>query len=185
MGMGTETLAHDVFTETVTPLIRAAKRSGATPDSLSQAFLAAVSDLYGAAEAKETSAMLGFRSLLASEGGSVPAAEAAKLYGGPAGCSEEAVRKAARAGQVIAIRDGLGNLHFPVWQFSPRGGVLPGLRETLASLREHPHFDDLLPATFFLNPSSRLQGKTPLDALRAGEARLVERVQALAAELAE
>lgn len=183
--MGTATLAHDVFTETVTPLIRAAKQSGATPDSLSQAFLTAVSDLYGSAEAKETSAMLGFRSLLAAEGGSVGAAEAAKLYGGPAGCTEEAVRKAARGGQVIAIRDGLGNLHFPVWQFSARGGVLAGMREALALLRKHPHFDDLLPATFFLNPSARLQGRTPLEALRSGEAKLVERVLALAEESAE
>lgn len=183
--MSTALAESNVFTETVTPLLKAAKETGATAEAVSRAFLLAVDELYGSAEAKASAAAIGFRSLLAAEGGSVGAAEAAGLYGGPTGCTEEAVRKAARAGQLIAIRDGLGGLHFPAWQFSERGGTLTGLRDTLAVLRGHPHFDDLLPATFFLNPSARLRGKTPLEALRSGEPDAIERVKRLAVEAAE
>ncbi|MDO8540104.1 MAG: hypothetical protein Q7S40_06635 [Opitutaceae bacterium] len=172
----------DVFTETVPALLRAARDGGATPEALSVAFLTNLEKVFGPTRAKETSAMLGFRKLLGADGGSVNAADATKLYGGPVNCTEEAVRKAARGGQLISVRDGLGNVLFPVWQFSPRGGALPGLREVLAILRRHPHFDDLLPFTFFLNPTARLNGRSPVAALRDAN---VEPVLRLASELAE
>lgn len=175
----------DVFTQTVEPLVRQAKKSGATAEALTKAFMGALSAFFTPQEAKETVAMLGFRNLLAAEGGAVDADAAAKLYGGPTKCGPEAVRKAARLGQVIAVRDGLGNLHFPVWQFSPRGGTLPGLREILSLLQARKDTDDLQPLTFFLNPSAALKGRTPLEALRQGDEQDLERIKRMAAAAGE
>jgi hypothetical protein len=138
---------------------------------------------FGDADLKETSAMLGFLRLLQAEGGSVTAKDAAKLYGGPNDYSEEAVRKAARNGQLIAIRDGNGNLHFPVWQFGARGGTLPGLKEILELLQRRPNADDLSAITFFLNPTERLGGISPLETLRRGTA--LDSVKQLALESLE
>jgi hypothetical protein len=178
-------LEPDVFTATVAPLLQGAKKNGATARSLSEAFLGAMTNLYGDVDLKETSAAVGFIGLLNAEGGAVNARNAAKLYGGPSDYSEEAVRKAARQGQVIAIRDGNGNLHFPAWQFGARGGLLPGLKEILALLARRPHADDLAPVTFLLNATARLGGISPLEALRRGDEALLTKVRQLAREAAE
>lgn len=177
-----QTLQPDVFTAIVAPTIKAAKDSGATARSLAEAFMGAMTRLYGDVEMKETSAMVGFIQLLNAEGGSVSAKNAAKLYGGPNAYSEEAVRKAARQDQLIAIRDGNGNMHFPVWQFSPRGGVVAGVRETIAILKGRSSADELSLVTFFINPSARLANRSPIEALREGD---VEAVKRLAMEAAE
>jgi hypothetical protein len=180
-----QVIERDIFTQTVEPMIQSAKKSGATARSLSGAFIEALANAYGDVDLKEASAAVGFILLLAQEGGSVNAKNAAKLYGGPNNYSEEAVRKAARNGQVIAIHDGNDNLHFPVWQFSPRGGTLPGLKETLAILASRAEFDDLVPATFFLNKTARLEGLSPIEALRLGGEDMVKAVKQLAIESAE
>jgi hypothetical protein len=52
-------------------------------------------------------------------------------------------------------------------------------------LRKHPHCDDLLPFTFFLNPTSRLSGKRPLDFLRRATEGNIGLVVGLAAGAAE
>jgi hypothetical protein len=177
-----QTLDPDVFTAIVAPTIKAAKESGATARTLAEAFMDAMTKLYGDVDMKETSAMVGFIQLLNAEGGSVSAKNAAKLYGGPSVYSEEAVRKAARQDQLIAIRDGNGNMHFPVWQFSPRGGAVTGLRETIALLKRRPNVDELSLVTFFINPSARLGDRSPIEALREGD---VETVKRLAMESAQ
>jgi len=177
-----QTLDPDIFTATVTPTIKAAKESGATARTLAEAFMDAMAKLYGDVDMKETSAMVGFIQVLNAEGGSVSAKNAAKLYGGPSAYSEEAVRKAARQDQLIAIRDGNGNMHFPVWQFSPRGGAVAGLRETIAMLKRRPNIDDLSLVTFFTNPSARLGGRSPIEALREGDVELVTRLAMESAE---
>ena len=180
-----ETIEQDVFTATVTPIIRGAKESGASARSLTDAFLDAMTRLYLDVDLRETSAMVGFIRLLGAEDGSVSAKDAAKLYGGANDYSEEAVRKAARSGHLLAIRDGNGNLHFPVWQFGPRGGTQPGFREVMGILARRPHIDDLGMATFFLNPTSRLDGMSPIEALRKGDDQLVSQVKQLALETSE
>lgn len=111
--------------------------------------------------------------------------EAAVLYGGPKPATSAAIKKAARDGRLVAANDGRGNLLFPRWQFSKTGGVLPGLHEALDVLRKHPHFDDLLPFTFFLNRTSRLGGKRPLDCLRCATEDNISLVLRLAAEAVE
>ncbi len=180
-----DTLSPEVFTNMVLPILSTAKDHGATADSLIKVFIQGMTKLFAEGDLKEATARVGFINLLNAEGGCVPAKGAAKLYGGPTEVSEEAVRKAARSGQLIAVRDGLDNLHFPVWQFGPRGGVLPGLREILPLVQARPHADDLAPLIFFLNPSARLGGKTPLEALQAGGEPEITRVKRLAAALAE
>ncbi|MBW7896142.1 MAG: hypothetical protein H3C27_13595 [Opitutaceae bacterium] len=178
-------LTPDVFTATVEPLMRAAKESGATPEALSAAFMKALLGLYGQPAAKDFSAKIGFMTLISQEGGVASAKEAAGLYGGRKPATDEAVRKAARLGQLIVAKDGRGFMLFPRWQFSEKGGGLPGLRDTMKVLRQHPHFHDLLPFTFFLNPSTRLGGKRPLDLLRDAKADDIHRVLNLAATAAE
>jgi hypothetical protein len=124
---------------------------------------------------------VGFLKVMAQEGGSVTTADAAKLYGGRKTVSAEAVRKAAKAGQLIGVQDGLGGWMFPVWQFCESGGVIAGLREVLAVLKKgHPAYTDLTPVTFFLNASPYLGGITPLQALKNGDVDGVKK-QAIAA----
>jgi len=129
---------------------------------------------------------IGFLHLVSQEGGVVSAKEAAVLYGGQTLMTDQAaVRRAARLCQLIAVKDGRGKLLFPVWQFSGEGGALPGLRETLVVLRQHPHFHDLLPFTFILNARARLGGKRPLDLLRTAQDDDLRLVLKLADEAAE
>lgn len=139
----------------------------------------------GKLAAKNVSANIGFLKLISEEEGLASANEAAVLCGGPDPMTVEAVEKAAKRGQLIAVNDGHGNLLFPRWQFSGDGGVLPGLRETLGVLRQHPHFDDLLPFTFLLNATARMGGKRPLDLLRRATESNIRLVLQLAAEAAE
>lgn len=151
-----KTASRDDSRRSVASQRRSFRVRGATPESLS--------------------AKVGFMNLINQEGGVVSAKEAAGLYGGRQPATDEAVRKAARLGELIVVKDGRGNMLFPKWQFSEKGGVLPGLRETVKVLRQHPHFHDLLPFTFFLNPRARLGGKRPVDLLRSareGDLRLV------------
>lgn len=130
---------------------------------------------------KKASAAAGFILLVAQEGGSVKAKAAAALYG----YSEKALLKAARGGQVIAIRDGTGNLQFPVWQFGPRGGTLPGVKEVLTILAPRTRVDGLTPMSFFLNKTVRLNGLSPIEALRQRGGDRAEKVMQLAIEFME
>lgn len=113
---------------------------------------------------KDAAAAAGLTLLLAKDGGSVDPKAAALLCG----CSEAALRAAAGEGQVIAIRDETGRVRFPVWQFGPLGGVLPGIKEVLAILAPRTRIDGLTPMIFFLNPTARLGGRSPIQALRLG-----------------
>lgn len=171
-------------TEMVKPLVRAARSAGTSADALSSAFISALCDEYGSDQAKQLTAQVGFAKLLAPEWGSVSAREAAALYRAGRPTTEETVRKAARSGKLIAIRDGRGRMHFPRWQFGKGGGVIDGLREVLIALQKHPlaKKDGLLPVTFLLNPRARLGGKRPIDVLRAKGDDALESVLKLATE---
>ena len=109
-----QSLSAETYANMVTPILSAAKDHGATADSLIKVFVEGMTRLYGETASKDVAARLGFINLLKAEGGSVSAKKVVKLYGGVNDVSEEAVRKAVCNGQLIAVRDGLDNLHFPV-----------------------------------------------------------------------
>jgi hypothetical protein len=156
--------------------VKASAEKGVAFLDVQRAFVRAVRAVYSKGAAKTAAATSGFWDLMSREGGSLPASKALKLYGGAAPVTAEALRKAAKAGRLIGVRDGLGEWLFPVWQFGELGGVLPGLREVLLVLHDrHPAFNELTPITFFLNPSPYLKGRTPLEALREGELDAVKR----------
>ena len=71
-----------------------------------------------------------------------------------------------KARTLLAIRD-QGQWRFPLWQFDPDGpdGVIAGLPEVLAALP----VADLIKARWLQRPQPRLDGKTPLQALRSGQ----------------
>lgn len=130
---------------------------------------------------KDAAAAAGFGLLLGQEGGSVPAKVAAALYGN----SEEVLREAVSNNEVIAIYEGNVKLHFPIWQFAPRGGTLPGVKEVLGILAPRTRYDRLAPITFFLNKTARLGDLSPIEALRLGDGARVEAVKRLAIESLE
>jgi hypothetical protein len=72
--------------------------------------------------------------------------------------------------ELIAYEFGDGRYAVPVWQFHPAGGLLDGLPEVLAAIREKlPSGGSLVPFAFFLQEDPVTDGKTPLDALRDGK----------------
>lgn len=106
------------------------------------------------------------------DGGSISADEAARRLG----ISKTSVLKWHKNGQLLGWRETKQKaVRFPVWQFS-KHEVLTGLSEVLSILSKAPQIDDWGRVMFFLNPRDSLGGKRPLDALRAGNFSLVERL---------
>ena len=97
--------------------------------------------------------------LLAAEGGTLSAGEVARQLG----ISRQAVDKRRRVGHLIAVTLGRRGYAFPAWQLEAGGGLLPGLDRVLAALRDH---DPWMQLAFMLTPNARLEGETPLAALR-------------------
>jgi len=103
--------------------------------------------------------------LIAAEGGSLSAEEAARELG----LSKTAILKRYQKGQIIAWRQERQNAaRFPVWQFKDHK-VLDGLEEVLKVLNAGSRLDDFGRMLFFLSNRGFLGGKRPLDCLRAGE----------------
>lgn len=102
--------------------------------------------------------------------GTLNAKDAAVLYGGKTGpVTAEAVKKAARALKVLAIRGKGGELRFPEWQFLADGGVVPGLKDVLMELAKSPVGQDVGAIAFFQNPNPLTGGRAPIVALKAGD----------------
>jgi len=174
-------MATTVAEQVVPALIQDAADRGVSLDNLLQVLVRAVTTAYAAPEGRFKIAGLGGRlALLARAGGCVDAKKAAVAYLGHNPQKEinpETVRRAAREKRLISIRDGHGDLLFPVWQFADDGsGPLPGLGQVLKTLAERPGYSDITPFVFFLQPHPLTQG-LPLEALRAGE---IDRVVAAA-----
>lgn len=86
----------------------------------------------------------------------------------------------AEAGTLFAVFD-RGAWRFPVWQFDPEGpdGAVSGLAEVLAALQG---LSPLAKLVWFSRPTAVLDGKSPVDALRAGQLeRLLSAARAAAA----
>lgn len=99
--------------------------------------------------------------LLAFEGGTVSTATAAKMLG----ITPQAVQKRRQRGRLLGVGMGRHGYQYPLWQFTSHG-VLAGLEEVLLSLREH---DPWMQLAFFATGNGRLDGQTPVDALRCGD----------------
>lgn len=94
--------------------------------------------------------------------GSLTAPEVASLLG----TTRQTPHDRVRAGSLLAVRE-RGGLRFPRWQFDADGpdGVLPGFSYVLRALDISP----LEKISWFVRPNPYLEGRTPLEALRAGE----------------
>jgi hypothetical protein len=68
--------------------------------------------------------------------------------------------------RVVFWRDAQHQFHYPKWQFTVTGALLPGVQEVLQTFRS---FDEWRIMRYFLAQRSQLGDRTPLDLLRAGE----------------
>ena len=86
------------------------------------------------------------------------------------GTSRQTPHDRVRARTLLAVQDG-GRLRFPPWQFDPEAddGVVGGLPQVLRALRVSP----LAAARWLMRVNPVLDGRAPLEALRAGEVRRV------------
>jgi biotin operon repressor len=114
------------------------------------------------------------QALVKSGGGSLSAEETAHLLG----ISRQAVDKRRRQGQLIGLTQGRRGYAYPAWQFE-NGKTIAHLEKALHALRGH---DSWMQLNFFLNSNDRLDGITPLQALRAGD---LERVLSAASVFGE
>ena len=102
--------------------------------------------------------------------GSLSATEAARLLG----TCRQTPHDRVKSGTLLAVRE-KGGLRFPRWQFDADGpdGIVAGLPDVLKALDVSP----LAKVSWFIRASPYLEGRTPLQALGAGE---VERLVTLA-----
>jgi hypothetical protein len=115
------------------------------------------------------------RELLEEAGGILRAAEAAGLLG----LTRDAVDERRERGRLVAV--GLTGRHgwrYPAFQFAAEG-LLPGLEEALEALRPE---DGWAALSFFCEGAEELGGRTPAEALAAGESGAVIGAAALYGE---
>jgi hypothetical protein len=109
--------------------------------------------------------------------GAVTAPQAAELLG----VSRQMPLNRVRDRTLLGVLD-RGAYRFPIWQFDAQGedGVLPGLPKVLDALEPQPPFAKLV---WLRRPNLTLEGREPLDLLRAREIELLLDVAHAAAEL--
>jgi hypothetical protein len=157
-------------------LIKEKRPSGVSvPDFLAKLFETCVSQIGNDPSENEAKKIVLARGILArkelelAEGGSLSAEELASALGR----TRQGIDYLRREGLIVAWRTTQGKWRYPAWQLTSQGGLLPGVRECLKALATHSEWE---PMIFFLSPRESLQGKRPLDLLRAG--RLEEAVAA-------
>jgi hypothetical protein len=122
------------------------------------------------AQAGYASPAEGLAALLNAEGVCVDVAKACEYYRKPKPVSRQAINEAIRRGELLAYRTGADQYMLPTWQFRPEGGVIEGFPEALQKVRETiPGADQLTPFAFFHHADPVTGGRTPLEALRAGD----------------
>lgn len=68
--------------------------------------------------------------------------------------------------RIVFWRDAKENFHYPKWQFTPTGALLPGLQEVLQIFRSA---DEWRLMRYFLTSRQQLENLTPLTLLQKGE----------------
>ncbi len=99
--------------------------------------------------------------LLETDGGTLTAEESSHILG----VSRQAIDNRRKRGSLLAVQLGRRGYRYPAWQFTA-DGVLSGLKETLVELADLSSWIQL---AFLLNANAWLDGRRPLDVLRAGE----------------
>jgi hypothetical protein len=99
------------------------------------------------------------KQLLEVEGGVI----GPEKFGGLLGITRQSVDKRRKAGTLLALEIGT-RFAYPVWQLEGNK-TLPHLEEVLAALKGHDAWRRL---SFFVNGNVRLEGQSPLQALRSG-----------------
>ncbi|MFY9987737.1 MAG: hypothetical protein WAK31_23470 [Chthoniobacterales bacterium] len=105
--------------------------------------------------------ILARKELELAEGGSLSAEEMANALGR----TRQGIDYLRREGAVLAWRTTQGKWRYPAWQLTDQGGLLPGIGESLKALDTRSEWE---PMIFFLSSRESLEGKRPLDLLRAG-----------------
>jgi hypothetical protein len=114
------------------------------------------------------------RELLERAGGVLGGVEAGRLLG----LTRAAVDKQRRRGQLLAVDIGRPGWCYPAFQFTG-DGTLAGLAEVLEALRLP---DGWAVLAFFLEEAEELGGRTPAEALAAGDLEAVVGVASLYGE---
>jgi hypothetical protein len=105
--------------------------------------------------------------LMRRAGGALSPAEVGILLG----ITHEAVNEHRRQGRLIAVPTERGHV-YPRCQFD-RNGVVPGLPDALATM---PIESPWMRLEWLLTPDDALGGRSPLDALRAGDREAVRQL---------
>lgn len=101
------------------------------------------------------------RKLIEEHGGTWTAEKAGEVLG----ITRQAVDKRRRAGTLIGLTTGRYGYRYPIWQFTQSGAV-PGLEDVLTALASH---DEWMQAAFLISKNPRLNGRTPIEMLKAGK----------------
>ncbi len=105
--------------------------------------------------------------ILEKLGGTVSVEQVTDLIG----ISRQAIDRRRSQNQLIGLTQGRRGYAYPAFQFE-NGKTLDGLKEVLDALQGH---DPWMQSIFFANGNDRLDGRTPLEALRQGEIEAVVR----------
>jgi hypothetical protein len=109
----------------------------------------------------------GREELLQAGGGTITASEAARLLH----VTRQSVDNRRRGNRLIGLSLGRRGYAYPVWQFT-ESGTFTGFEDVLGDLK---HFSPWMQAHFMTTGDRRLDGVTPLDALRDGRVQDVRR----------
>jgi hypothetical protein len=101
--------------------------------------------------------------LQAAEGGAWNGAE---LKTEPFKLSAATLHRRRKEHRIIYWRDARHEFHYPKWQFTPAGALLPGIQEVLEQFHSP---DEWRVMSYFLGRRQQLGGRRPLDCLRQGE----------------
>ncbi|MEA2891482.1 MAG: hypothetical protein QOI05_2275 [Bradyrhizobium sp.] len=86
------------------------------------------------------------------------------------GVSRQAVDKRVQEGSLLAVPGPSNRRSYPTLQFNPDGTIVEGLKAVCAAL---PTSNPWTILNFLAHPDDRLQGRKPIDVLKAGNVELV------------
>lgn len=113
--------------------------------------------------------------LLREAGGGWSSTEVARHLG----MTRQGVDKRRKAGKLLALQSGRGDYLYPVCQFTEQG-MLPGIDQFLAACPPSGGWTRL---DLLLTPAEEIGGRSPLEALRLGDAKAAARAASMFGEL--